>query len=579
MDYNQGQCPQLLWGDLLSGNSNSSDEKREMMSLRYARQLSIVLCLMYCLTGCQKAPPKEKVNPMGLWLAQLRYDDETARTEALEALRAFGEPAISILLDNLKHDHKNIKISAAWALSRLEPTPEGAVEALKPLLDVYSEEVKTAAAEAIARIEGKLPDDDTGTTDEPVEKEKMTVQEIQRALTGRGLSAKRRAVDALEELDDAGSLIPALMKILRDEPSLFVIEALGIIGDKRAVAPLMAIAKDPDNLHRNRAIRALGQIGDESAMPLLLSKLNDISFDSTDLIAGIAGFGEKAVGPLLEMLKQRKGRDNSVLLSALAATQAPSALPELAKRLKHEDSTQRAVAAHALTHFGHPSAIPALRDLFSLEVLSDKRVDTRESVVLALAAIGEPAVSALLEATADETVISSDKKTIAGKARTALKKIIGKNESYVPLLIASLKDKDKDTRRSAAWLLGEIGHYSAATALSKTAINDKDDYVQIAACTALTRIPHRDAYREMMLVLENAYYGRTRYPAVHKFGELGDTLAVPSLMKVLRRKTSDGQYALDMDVEKALRRISGRIMSGSLSERYKQWQAWYRENW
>jgi len=517
---------------------------------------------------------------MGLWLAQLRYDDETARTEALEALKSFGEPAISILLDNLKHDHKNIRISAAWALSRLEPTPEGAVEALKPLLDVYSEEVKKAAAEAIDRIEGKVPKDDVNTPAEPAEKKEMTVQEIQRALTGRDLSAKRRAVEALKELDDAASLVPGLIKTLRDDPSIFVIEALEIIGDKRAVAPLMVVLSDASELNRKKAAQALGRIGDESAIPLLVSKLNYRNSFRSDVVAAIGAFGEKAVPPLLKILDQRKGRDNSVLLSALAATQAPSALPELARRLKHEDSTQRAVAARAMIHFGHPSAIPALREVFSLEVLSDKRVDTRESVVLALAAIGEPAIPALLEATADETVISSDKKTIAGKARTALKKIIGKNKSYVPLLIESLKDKDKDTRRSAAWLLGEVGHYSAAAALGKMAINDKNDYVQVIACAALTKIPHRDAYREMMNVVENAHYARTYDPAVYKFGELGDPLAVPSLMKKLRVKTSDGGYALSMDVEKALRRISGRIMSArSLNERYELWMAWYRENW
>jgi len=247
---------------------------------------------------------------MGLWLAQLRYDDETARTEALEALKSFGEPAISILLDNLKHDHKNIRISAAWALSRLEPTPEGAVEALKPLLDVYSEEVKKAAAEAIDRIEGKVPKDDVNTPAEPAEKKEMTVQEIQRALTGRDLSAKRRAVEALKELDDAASLVPGLIKTLRDDPSIFVIEALEIIGDKRAVAPLMVVLSDASELNRKKAAQALGRIGDESAIPLLVSKLNYRNSFRSDVVAAIGAFGEKAVPPLLKILDQRKGRDN-----------------------------------------------------------------------------------------------------------------------------------------------------------------------------------------------------------------------------------------------------------------------------
>lgn len=52
-------------------------------------------------------------------------------------------------------------------------------------------------------------------------------------------------------------------------------EALGEIGDHRAVRPLIAALKDKDWPVRNSAVIALGMIGDSQAVRALRSALND----------------------------------------------------------------------------------------------------------------------------------------------------------------------------------------------------------------------------------------------------------------------------------------------------------------
>ena len=85
--------------------------------------------------------------------------------------------------------------------------------------------------------------------------------------------------------------------------------ALGKIGDKKAVEPLIKAISNQDPTFRSAAEEALGLIGDEEAVPSLIKALenDDISVrrHAAGALAKIGG--EKALGPLkIAALKDKR---------------------------------------------------------------------------------------------------------------------------------------------------------------------------------------------------------------------------------------------------------------------------------
>ncbi|EJG07307.1 PBS lyase HEAT domain protein repeat-containing protein [Methanofollis liminatans DSM 4140] len=62
-------------------------------------------------------------------------------------------------------------------------------------------------------------------------------------------------------------------------------DALGRIGDERAVEPLIAAMKDPDPRVRKKAAWALGQIGDSRGQRPLLEAIRDEDDDVREIAA------------------------------------------------------------------------------------------------------------------------------------------------------------------------------------------------------------------------------------------------------------------------------------------------------
>ena len=83
------------------------------------------------------------------------------------------------------------------------------------------------------------------------------------------------AIDALGKIEE-GRSVDALVSLLKekdDEIRIAVVEALGKIRDPKASKPLINILSDKDV--QRTAIRALGSIGDKSAVPALTKLLDD----------------------------------------------------------------------------------------------------------------------------------------------------------------------------------------------------------------------------------------------------------------------------------------------------------------
>lgn len=180
-------------------------------------------------------------------------------------------------------------------------------------------------------------------------------------------------------------------------------DALGKIGEARAVEPLIGALWDPDVTLKQHAADALGRLGDG-----------------------------RAVEPLLTMLGKQDGLIRLVAARALGELGDARAIQPLRAALADPDDWVRATAAEALVQFGDAPAAAALLLLFQ-----HKNLQLREVASRALASIkaGTPAVEPLLTALRD-----SDGRVRTGAAQALGR--IGDVRAVEPLVTATLADTD-----------------------------------------------------------------------------------------------------------------------------------------
>jgi HEAT repeat protein len=97
------------------------------------------------------------------------------------------------------------------------------------------------------------------------------------------LSVRAKAIDTLGHMHATEATTPLVQRLFMRDTDDFtrrrIVAALGMIGDKRAVEPLLDFVSGNGDLQtRAGAIHALGEIGDERAIP----DLEDIATDNPD---------------------------------------------------------------------------------------------------------------------------------------------------------------------------------------------------------------------------------------------------------------------------------------------------------
>jgi len=157
----------------------------------------------------------------------------------------------------------------------------------------------------------------------------VAIEILSRAHSPRGLDAmitmladadeaiRLAATTAMISYRDAKS-VPALIKVLQDDKVIPIrtqaAMALGVIKDTRAVEPLLAIIRNnktnPNQLQQffDAVLFALGNIGDERALPLLLNfnygMYSVVEAGGMRRAWALQQFGDKGINPLIDILKQ-----------------------------------------------------------------------------------------------------------------------------------------------------------------------------------------------------------------------------------------------------------------------------------
>jgi HEAT repeat protein len=147
------------------------------------------------------------------------------------------------------------------------------------------------------------------------------------------------------------------------------IHILGIIGNHAAVPVLLEALGDPVYSVRIQAIKALGRIGESSVVPALLHTLHSADEQmGSQIFLALMDLGSAAVPALIAESNSRSAWVRWHCVRALGQICDDRALPVLVHALADQDHAVAWVAAKELLNFGKMSIEPVLHLLMTAEI-------------------------------------------------------------------------------------------------------------------------------------------------------------------------------------------------------------------
>jgi HEAT repeat protein len=320
----------------------------------------------------------------------------------------------------------------------------------------------------------------------------------------------------------------------------FAAQALGKIGDKRAVQPLMDHVQDMDLDVALDSIEALGLLGDPAALPLLTEGFNladvpDIKINAAAAMGCLGG--ENIVDEMIKALRIDLDMTDDTGWDA-------------SWDINH-------IAVESLGRIGDARAIAPLTSMLD----DDTVVEDEGNILRALAGCGEDGISvvtsrlhehnsararrrsamALSDSTSAlardalaEALLDDDGDVRIYAART----LAGFNDNaYLLPLLMLLKDQNEEVRREAVQL---VTGFSGDRAVERLLLllEDEDTSVRIAAARALGEQQINDAAGPLIDLLQHQDM-KLRQTVVEALGEIGDEHARAGLLAVLASETED----------------------------------------
>ena len=234
---------------------------------------------------------------------------------------------------------------------------------------------------------------------------------------------------------DIESAIPKLIEIACTDSEYnqvrnAALELLGELKDRRAVEPLIRIAKDD-----GFGIEELGKLGDERAVDVLIGIIEKdkgvvhsagIWPHWKEAITSLGNIGGKrSINALMNLFKENP-RDETVM-EALGTAKAEEAVPMLIELLERErDFNIKDIVIEVLGNIGDGRAVESLIQILNHKSLQGQR-SNEFSCITALGEIGDERAVKLLE----EKMLEYEGNELFQKATAeALKKITGKEYKY-----------------------------------------------------------------------------------------------------------------------------------------------------
>ncbi len=380
---------------------------------------------------------------------------------------------------------------------------------------------------------GAIPGSPTGS--EPVErtKAKPSLDQLLKALQSKTPGTKAPAVISISMLDE--SVVDPLLKQVRmakaQEDKRAAVEALGILGNQRAVEPLCEIIKgEQDAYVFGEIAKALRRLADERAVDVLIPSLEHfIALAPKNDPSDPYGFRnqDRSRVVFIHAVVVRKQ-----LAETLGALRDPRAVSVLMKAVGDDDLFVPHVAAEALTELGEPG-INALIAALKEKPKTDHMHFAVACALEKVGALSEPQLDSLIALLGDASVPDDTRSRVAD--------VLGSsgNNRVVPLLIRTLGDHCSRVRLSAASALGKLGDLRAVQPVVST-LGDSDVGVKKSCCNALGMFGDIRSIEPLVNALSDTDEG-VRVPAACALAGFHDARAFDLLVRCLRESKDEYQ--------------------------------------
>ncbi|AHG93449.1 PAS fold-4 domain protein (plasmid) [Gemmatirosa kalamazoonensis] len=411
------------------------------------------------------------------------------------------------LAEELRSPDDLVRLRAVRALD----TEAAAPEPLAGALGDSSWRVRRAAAEGLARV----PDD--GVVDlllSALRERHRDPGVLNAALTALARAHHDVVPPLVQLLDAAGS---------DAELRTYVILALGLLQDVRAVPVLIRALADVDANVRFHAIEALGRIRSRAAaLPVAeVAESRDFSvaFAALDTLAAI---GEPSVAPRLLPLLDDELLQPAVV-DALARLGGEDAVAPLTALLDQPGSPTLAVAVALATLHARLDATGASTGGIAEFVRAVAPAGASRSLLGALPTAGEAERAAAVTVLGWLSVEGMETTLAALLAhpdacRAVVDVLVQRGAAAVDPLLDALTQDDDGVRKAAAAALGRIGSAAAVPAL--VALLDDAPEVAVVAAGALGSIGDRRAFEPLIARLDDPH-AAVRQAAVGALHSLG----------------------------------------------------------
>lgn len=466
----------MLWWNLQELKSSNTEKRRKAIRKLF------------------EAKDPRAVEPL---IMTLKDPDATVRQEAEETLR-FIDPnwprspaartVVPAYLQAVTEGEVEVRVAAAFVLGTIgDPR---AVDPLIACLGNSEREIRKAAASALGMLRtrkavepliGLLTDTDTEVRRCTVNSlwsigDDRVVEPIAGQLRDESRVVREAAAEALQALgwqpgnvdehawfavgsrqwETASRLgqpaLPALLSALKDYDKSIqegVVDALGKLGDPRAVDPLIDVLKHYDTGVRTGALKSLAIFHDQRTVDPISRLLKDNDKEIRKTAAKILGDLKDPNGfwPLTETLNDKDAGVRKTVAEALGKLGIHEGRDYLVRLIRDEDSDVREAVGDALLALKWQPADDVQRAQLAIAV---RNWD-------AAVGYGAPALPILIESLSDKH------NYIRMAASYALGKI--QDPAAVELLIGVLKNRDSQIRAAAAEALGEMADPRAARPL------------------------------------------------------------------------------------------------------------------
>ena len=406
-------------------------------------------------------PPSPYAEAINSAIEDLAHSDYELREQAAITLKQFGPESVPYLVRSLgRHDN-------LWTRYRHRlPFVQFASPSLAAMREHSAEQLAVLAPQDKRALHALI----CALRDENPEVQRALrkigpTQQLIAALQHRDARIRRGAVEVLTDLGPrAAHSVPSVIGALNDkEPSvrMCAARALGVIGDESAVQPVIAALSDSSTAVRAASAESLGKMRAAPAIAALSERLLDndviVRVKAAQAVWRIECRADLAVPVLIQALRDRVSGGDAKFVLAEIGPAAKDAVPALVQSLRQERVGRplRTPPSSALA-LGRIGAA-GVREL--IPVLKNDYAEVRTSAVIALGFIGKPAQDAvpyLMPLLADRNL------EVRQATALALGAIEPDNRDLVPALTQLAHDDDIFLASAAASMLRNLDPVAAS---------------------------------------------------------------------------------------------------------------------